>query len=204
MTFLLPLIQKAAYPAMNFPTTAATISRPPTINVCLLAGRRVQDPHIHGGGHRHEEDRHEEMAEMGDSPLDLVSVLCSSQQETSGERTDDHGRARHGRQPRQSERQHDRQDGRSAGKVHSACPTHERGTMNLPTSKVPARNPNAMPVVFATPTTVTSCPCVKPTTTARITSPITSSMTAAPRMISLSGSFSRLRSDRTVPSSRRS
>jgi hypothetical protein len=50
---------------------------------------------------------------------------------------------------------------------------------------------------FSGHTTVSGCPAVRPETTARMTRPITSSMTAAPRIIWLSGSWRRFKSDST-------
>ena len=67
----------------------------------------------------------------------------------------------------------------------------------LPSTRVRIRNPKASPVVLVTLPTVTAWPPAKPLTTAKIISPNTSSMTAAPKTIWLSVSWRRPRSEST-------
>ena len=158
---------------------------------------RVEDPDIDRGPDRDEEDGHEEVAQLRDAVLDRGGLGRLREQEPGGERPDDDGRPRLLGQPGEPEGEDHGQDRGRSRQVDPAREPDQAGDDEAPHDQGPEQEPEGDAGDPGDPEGRGLLPRVIPATTVRMTSPMTSSMTAAPRMIWLSGSCKRPRSERT-------
>ena len=158
---------------------------------------RVQQAQIDGGADAHEEDRREDRRHGPDLPLDGVELVGARENEAGGEGADDERRAGQRGERGQAERERDREDQQDVAHPHPDDDIEQARDQEAPEHTATTRKPAATASVRATPSRVTAPPAATPETTLRITSPSTSSMTAAPMMIRASGVPIRPRSEST-------